>query len=102
MAFVVIYVTHKDKSSCQKIISHLLKKKLIACANMFPIQSSYWWKGKVEGAHEVVSLLKTKSENWEKVKNEIKSLHSYDTPCIMKMRVEANEEYEQWINDWTE
>ena len=102
MAFIVIYVTHKDDESCQKIISHLLKKKLIACANMFPIQSSFWWKGKIEGANEVVSLLKTKRENWEKVMNEIKRLHSYDTPCIMKLSVEANEEYEQWITDETE
>ena len=102
MAFIVIYVTHKDKSSCQKIISHLLNKKLIACANIFPIQSTFWWKGKIAGANEVVSLIKTKRENWEKVKTEIKLLHSYDTPCIMKIRVEANEEFEQWINNETE
>ena len=101
MAFIILYVTHENLKNAQKIASHLLQKKLIACANFFPIKSSYWWKGKIENSEEIVSLLKTRKENWEKVKSEIKKIHPYETPCIIKMNVEANEDYESWVNDET-
>ncbi len=98
MSFILIYVTHENQENAEKIINHLLKNKLIACANLFPITSSYWWKGKIQNSKEIVSLLKTKKENWEKVKQEIIKIHPYETPCIIKISVEANEDYESWIN----
>jgi|SRR3989344_2777013 len=101
MTFIILYVTHKNLENAQKIASHLLQKKLIACANFFPITSSYWWKGKIENSEEIVSLLKTRKENWEKVKSEIKKIHPYETPCIMKINAEANADYESWINEET-
>jgi periplasmic divalent cation tolerance protein len=99
MSFIVVYVTHRNLEEAQKIASHLLKKKLIACANFFPIKSSYWWKQKIEDSDEVVSLLKAPKSNWEEVKSEIKLIHPYETPCIIKFNVEANEDYEAWVND---
>ena len=99
MAFIIIYVTHRNKDNAQKVAFHLLEQKLIACANFFPITSSYWCGGKIENSNEMVSLLKTKKENWEKVKSEIKKIHPYETPCIMKIHVDANEDYEYWINN---
>ena len=101
MTFIILYVTHKNLENAQKVASHLLQKKLIACANFFPITSSYWWKGKIENSEEIVSLLKTRKENWEKVKSEIKKIHPYETPCIMKINAEANADYESWINEET-
>ena len=81
----------------KKVASHLLEQKLIACANFFPIESACWWKGKIENSNEIVSIVKTKKENWEKVKEEVKKIHSYEIPCIMKFEVEANDDYENWI-----
>ena len=72
MTFIIIYVTHKNLEDAQKIAFHLLKRKFISCVNFFPIKSAYWWKDKIENSKEVVSLLKTKKGNWEKVKSEIK------------------------------
>ena len=102
MSFIMIYVTHENLENAKKITNHLLKKKLIACANFFPITGSYWWKDKIEDSNEVVSLFKTRKENWERVESEIKKIHPYETPCITKMNTEANEDYESWINKNTE
>ena len=101
MAFIIIYTTYPNIEEAKKITSHLLQKKIIACANFFPITSSFWWKGKIENSKETVALLKTKKENWEIVKSEIKKIHSYEVPCIIKMDVEANQDYEKWINEET-
>ncbi len=97
MGFIIVYVTHKNLKQAKKIASYLLKKKLIACANFFPIKSSYWWKRKIENSNEVVSIFKTKKQNWKKIKSEVQKIHPYDVPCIMKLNVEANKDYESWV-----
>lgn len=94
--FNFIYITNPDRKTAKKIALRLLKKRLIACANIFPIESVYWWKGKIENAKEVVLILKTK-EKFNKIKNEVKKIHPYSIPCIIKFDVEANEEYENWL-----
>jgi periplasmic divalent cation tolerance protein len=102
MGFIIIYITNKNLEEAKKIGEHLLKKRLIACVNYFPINSAYWWKNKIDYSNEIVSLVKTKKENWNKVKAEIEKIHPYETPCIMKIDVEANDSYEKWIKKETE
>lgn len=97
MAFIFAYVTNPNKKTAKKIALQLLKKKLIACANIFPIDSVYLWKGKIEIEGEYVLIAKTKKESWIKVKNEIKKMHPYDVPCIIKIGVSANKGYEDWL-----
>ncbi len=93
----MVYITNKDEAEAEKIAKHLLNKKLIACANIFPTTSMYEWKGKLENTKEVVAIVKTKKENFEKVKNEVMKIHSYECPCIAKIDVEGNKEFENWV-----
>lgn len=102
MGFIIIYITHANLQEAKKITSVLLDKKLIACANFFPIESSYWWKGEITSSEEFVSIVKTRKENWRAVKEEVEKLHPYDVPCIMKFEVEANRAYEDWIDKETD
>ncbi len=95
--FISIYTTFPDKKETEKIISVLLGEKLIACANIFPMESFYTWKWKVENEKEIVAFLKTKEENWEKVKEKIEQLHSYEVPCILKFQIDGNWEYKNWM-----
>jgi periplasmic divalent cation tolerance protein len=101
MSFITVYVTHKNEKEAKKMVSQLLSKKLIACANTFPIKSLYCWKGKIINAKETVTLLKTKKENWQKLKKEVEKIHPYEVPCIMKLDVSANKSYEDWIKEVT-
>ncbi len=100
MSFLLIYVTHPSKPEAIRITSDLLKARLIACANYFPIESMYWWEGFLTKSEEIVTIYKTRSENWEAVKIAIEASHKNTVPCIMKLAtVEANEKYEKWIQD---
>ena len=101
MGFIIIYITHPNLKTAKKIVDCLMKKHLIACANFFPIQNSYWWNGKIENSKEVVSIVKTRKKNWGKVKKEVVKIHPYKIPCIMKFEVRANDDYESWINKET-
>ena len=98
---IIVYVTHENENEAQRVIDHLLEKKLIACANLLPIRSCYFWKGKKENANEIVTLLKTRKELWKAVEKEIKKIHPYEVPCIIKIDVEANSEYDSWVKKET-
>ena len=99
MSFIAVYITHESREAAQKVVDHLLHRKCIACANVFPITSAYWWQGNISNDEEWVSIVKTTSENWAWLEREVSSIHPYDVPCIMKMEVEANQAYEAWIHN---
>lgn len=99
MSFALIYITHPSETEAQRISKHLLEQKLVACANIFPITSAYWWQGAIQNDGEWVSIVKTALEKYESVKNEVEKIHPYEVPCILKIEVEANAAYEQWIQD---
>jgi len=92
------YIICKDAVEAEKISLHLLKKKLIACANLFPIRSLYRWKGKIISEAENVIIAKTNEGNFDKIVNEVKKIHSYKIPCILKIGSSANKDFEKWAD----
>ena len=98
----MVYVTARDKEEAKSIAKHLLEKRLIACGNIFPIESLYWWEDKIEEDKEFVLIAKTLDERFNKVKEEIKAIHSYSTPCILKIGADANAEFLEWVKEETQ
>jgi periplasmic divalent cation tolerance protein len=96
-----IYVTCKDEKEAEKISMLLLKKRLVACANIFPIKSMYWWNGKLEKSKETAIIAKTTGKNLNKAEKEIKKAHSYEVPCILKINAGASKEYMAWLKKET-
>jgi len=102
MVYSFLYVTAADEEEAKNISKLLLEKKLIACANIFPIKSMYWWKGKITEESEVVLILKTLMEKVAAVKSEIEKIHSYKITCITEIKVEPNEKYGRWLKEQIE
>lgn len=97
---ITIYITCKDKKEAKKISRHLLEKKLIACANIFPVESLYRWKGRINEDNEIAIIAKTVKDNFEKIKKEVKKIHSYEVPCIVAWDiVKGNEDFLNWISE---
>ena len=94
MSFITIYITHANEDEAKRISNILVEEKYVACSNIFPITSAYWWNGVMENEDEWVSIVKSIPENWEAIKHKVSEIHPYDVPCIMKFNVEANEKYE--------
>ena len=97
MSFIIIYITHENEAAAKSVVNQLVEEKLVACGNLFPIQSAYWWQGAIQHENEWVSIVKTVPELWEKVVSRVEDIHPYEVPCIMKLEAEANEKYEEWI-----
>lgn len=97
MAFLLFYITHPDEKSARDLSERLLNKRLVACANIFPVTSAYWWQGAIQHEGEWVSVVKTRLELEKNVEQEVQKIHPYKLPCILRFEVRANDAYEQWI-----
>jgi len=77
-----------------------VKKRLAACANYFPIESIYWWRKKLVLDKEYALILKTRKENFSKIKSLVKKLHSYQVPCFCSWRADQVEKnYLGWLKE---
>jgi len=99
--FVIIFVTCASKGEAKVIIDSLLKKRLVACANIIPgVESKFWWKGKIDSAKETLLILKTTMANFNKVEKHVKKNHSYEMPEIIAIPiVRGSMKYLNWINE---
>jgi len=101
--FVLILVTTADKAEAEQISQHLVEEKLIACCNIVsPIVSLFFWKGKIEKEQESLMIIKSISNNFDKIVQKVKKLHSYETPEIIALPIIlGSEEYLNWIKNET-
>ncbi|MBI3033462.1 divalent-cation tolerance protein CutA [Candidatus Woesearchaeota archaeon] len=98
MPYIIIYIPCNSKKQAQTIAKTLLQEHMIACANIFPITSMYWWNKMMQTEHEYVLLVKTKHKLFKKVENRVKQLHSYKYPCIISFKIDQlNKEYANWL-----
>ncbi|MFH1071881.1 MAG: divalent-cation tolerance protein CutA [Nanoarchaeota archaeon] len=96
---ILIYCVCKDKDEAEDISESLLKKRLAACTNFFPMQSMYWWKHKLVYDNETVLIIKTVQKNYTKIEQEIKRMHSYTTPAIFSWKIlHVEKKYENWLS----
>lgn len=97
---LAVYIPCKNKKEATRISQCLLEKKLIACANLIPLNSLYIWKGKLTSTKEIALLAKTIENKFAAIEKEATELHSYHCPCITSWKIEkVNAAYEQWVKE---
>ncbi|RJR31416.1 divalent-cation tolerance protein CutA [Candidatus Parcubacteria bacterium] len=99
MEAVSIYLTCKDLKEAKKISTELLKDKLVVCANIFPVSSLYWWKGKMETGSEAAVIFKTTRNKVKTAERIIKKWHSYELPSYAVRKIEVSKDVMKWLNN---
>lgn len=104
MNYSLVYITCAHLDEAEAIAARLLKKKLVACANIMPPHKAlYRWEGKLESSHEVAVILKTRSALFSRIEQEICHHHSYSCPCIIEIPIATGHNpFMQWINKETQ
>ena len=99
--FVVIMVMCATRAEARKISDRLLKKRLVACANIISgVESKFWWKGKLDNAAEILLMIKTTKANFKKIEAEVRRAHSYEIPEIIAVPVSAgSKKYLGWVEE---
>lgn len=99
MSLIVIQTTCSDKNEATKIAKVLIEEKLAACIQMSEVESFYMWEDKFCNDNEILLNIKTKKENFKKIKSRIKELHSYDVPEIISIDIEnVSKDYKKFID----
>jgi len=100
----LVLTTTESMIQARRIADALIEHKLAACVNIVPhVQSIYRWKGKAEEAEEWLLWIKTTSEAFERVRDLIRELHSYELPECLCLTVEnGSPDYLRWIEESVE
>jgi len=100
-SYIVVLITCPSKDEGLKIAKALLENKLAACINVIDgLDSYFWWKGKIDYAKEVLLIVKTRLDLFNKVVELVKKLHSYTVPEIIALPILAgNKDYLRWIDE---
>ncbi len=103
MPYIVVFITASSKEEADIIANSLIDLKIAACVNIISgVKSIYTWKGNKEVSEECLLLAKTRQANFVKLKECVKSLHSYDTPEIVSVLMnDGDENYFNWIEEAT-
>ncbi|WP_343033058.1 divalent-cation tolerance protein CutA [Wolbachia endosymbiont of Atemnus politus] len=69
------------------------------CVNIFPeVKSLYLWKREINSSCEVVAIMKSRSDQVDRVVEEIEAMHSYDQPAIVIVPIKANKSFTNWVS----
>ena len=102
--YKLFYMTCKNKIEANKIALDLVKKDLVACANIFPGVKSYfkWNKKKINIIKESILIGKTVKKNMNKIITHVKKISSYECPCIVFVDIKnGNKDFLSWIKSST-
>jgi periplasmic divalent cation tolerance protein len=99
----VVLTTTGSHDEARKIAHALVERRLAACVNIVPlIESVYRWQENVETAMEWLLLIKTQADSFDRVRDAVKELHSYDLPeCVMLEVAAGSQEYLKWLTEST-
>ena len=99
--FMIILITtlHK-KQDAARIGKGLLEKRLIACYNLWPIESAYWWKGEIIEQNEVMMIMKSTIRWFDDIVEYVKTESGYEVPELIALDSEKiDPSYQKWINE---
>jgi periplasmic divalent cation tolerance protein len=100
---VFVYTTWPSTVEAEEVGRVLVERRLAACVNILPgMISHYRWEGKVERGEEVVMIVKTRASLARAIETAVKEMHSYTTPAILVIPLEAVEKaYLAWLLEET-
>jgi periplasmic divalent cation tolerance protein len=98
--YLQITTTTPTREDAAHIAEVLISRRLAACVQVIDtIDSTYWWKGKVERTTEWLCLIKTERRLYAEVEAAIREAHPYEVPEVLALEVAAGSDaYLRWLS----
>ncbi|WER45745.1 divalent-cation tolerance protein CutA [Cupriavidus sp. WKF15] len=100
-AVIAVLTNLPDADAAKRLSRALLEARVCACVNrLAPVESEYWWQGKLEQATEWPLLAKTTRARYAALEAVIRANHPYDVPEIIAWPVSQGfGPYLAWVRD---
>src|SRR4051794_38278005 len=87
MNALIIVTTVPSRAVARRLGKALLDRRWVAAMQVSgPIQSAYWWKGKIRRQTEYVCSFRTTSARYAATEKCIRELHPYELPEIYAVK----------------
>lgn len=98
---IQVVTTTAEKKDADALAKAVLDKRLAACVQVSgPIDSSYWWNGRLESAREWTVTMKTRRDLYANLERLLLATHPYDQPEIIATPiVEISPGYLKWLSE---
>jgi periplasmic divalent cation tolerance protein len=101
-ALAIVQTTLAPPDQADRLATALVESRLAACVHLFPVTSTYRWKGSLEHASEVVLQAKTRADRVPALMDAIRARHPYELPEIIVIPIHhALPAYAAWIHTET-
>jgi periplasmic divalent cation tolerance protein len=99
MSALLVFTNLPDRTAAENLARVLVEQRVAACVNILaPCRSVYRWKGTVQDDEEHPMLIKTTSERYPMLEQEIRAAHPYELPEIIAVPIESGlPEYLEWV-----
>jgi periplasmic divalent cation tolerance protein len=98
---IQVMTTTAEKQQAEALAQAVLDKRLGACVQISgPIESRYWWNGRIEVASEWTLMIKTRHDLYKRLEAFLLELHPYDQPEIIATAItEVSAGYLKWLSE---
>jgi periplasmic divalent cation tolerance protein len=98
---IQVVTTTAEKKDAEELAQAILDKRLGACVQISgPIESRYWWNGRIELASEWTLTIKTRKDCFKPLEKLLLELHPYDQPEILATAVsQISAGYSKWLTE---
>lgn len=96
---IMVTTSCANQETAQEIATHLLNRRLVACAQVSgPVNSSYWWQGAITSEAEYLVVMKSVRSLFAQIVEQLAVVHPYEVPEIVATDiVRVNDGYRDWL-----
>jgi len=96
---IQVVTTTAEKKDAETLAQAVLERRLGACVQIGgPIESRYWWNGRIETAAEWSVTIKTRRDLYKPLEKLLLELHPYDQPEIIATAIaDVSAGYLKWL-----
>ncbi|MGA1996658.1 MAG: divalent-cation tolerance protein CutA [Bryobacteraceae bacterium] len=96
---IVVFCTCPSQEEAGSLARRLVERRLAACVTILAAARSYYrWQGAIESSEECLLLIKTSRGQFDVLRREIESAHSYQVPEVLALPVIAGSpNYLEWL-----
>lgn len=100
MKLVTLFLTCANTVEANDIVSKLFEKKLVVCVKQTSVNSTFWWKDKIENTEEVLLIMDSTQDKFSKIEAIVKEIHSYHTFTLLAYPVvKASDGVQKWVKE---